>query len=269
MKPDTRIFIAPTSARPLIGVTTSEVRYAEAVHQTPQGEPPRKEMALGLSYMRAIALAGGSPVVMPPLGVESVPHFLARVDGLCLSGGPDLEPGCYGETPHAELGPVEPDLDHFELAAARAAHAMELPVLAICRGAQALNVAHGGTLHQHLPALGAQTIDHRQRDTGEYPTHHVEIDPASRLAAILGTTRADVNSFHHQAVARLGRGLRAVAWAPDSVIEAIECSSREFEVGVQWHAESLCAEQPHSALFGELIAAAQRYASGQRRAVAA
>ena len=136
--------------RPLIGVTTSELRASSAGTLRRHGEPPHAEMALGMTYLSAIEAAGGMPVVLPPLG--DVEALLDRLDGICLSGGPDLDPDAYGASErHAELGPTEPNIDTFELALARAADARGLPVLGICRGAQALNVARGGTLHQHVP----------------------------------------------------------------------------------------------------------------------
>ena len=124
---------------------------AESVQQTPQGEPARREMALGMKYTGAIEAAGGLPVVLPPLGLDAIRPLLARLSAVCLSGGPDLDPAAYAAQPHPELGPTEPELDRFELELAREAWERGLPVLAICRGAQALNVARGGTLHQHVP----------------------------------------------------------------------------------------------------------------------
>jgi putative glutamine amidotransferase len=131
--------------RPLIGVTTSEVRRGELATLRRHGEPPHPEMALGMTYLRAIDAAGGVPVVLPPVGLDAVPELIERLDGVCLSGGPDLDPDAYGAaTRHPELGPTEPGLDAFELAVARAADAAGLPLLGICRGAQAINVARGG-----------------------------------------------------------------------------------------------------------------------------
>jgi len=248
--------------RPLIGVTTSEVRLGEKVEQTPQGEPPRREMALGLTYLAAIEAAGGLPVVMPPLDLEAVEPLLERCDGICLSGGPDLDPAAYGARRHPSLGPVESQLDRFELELARRADARGLPVLAICRGQQALNVARGGTLHQHLPDRPGTTIDHRQRESGETVTHPVDVTAGSQLARLMGRRAAKVNSFHHQAVDRLGTGLRAVAWAPDGVIEGVEAPGRDFMVGVQWHVETLVHRREHAALFHGLVAAAERGRTG-------
>jgi putative glutamine amidotransferase len=248
-----------SAARPLIGVTTSEVRFADHIEQTPQSDPPRREMALGLTYLRAIEAAGGLPVVMPPLEHEAIEPLLARLSGICLSGGPDLDPDTYAERPHPELGPIEPDLDRFELELARRADDRGLPILAICRGAQALNVARGGSLHQHLPDRPGVTIEHRQRMTGDRIAHAVTIAAGSLLARLIGRRDAVVNSFHHQAVHRLGHGLRAVAWAPDGVIEGIEAPARSFVVGVQWHAESMVTRHEQVGLFRGLVDAATRF----------
>lgn len=232
---------------------------AEQVHQTPQGEPPRHEMALGLTYMQAIEAAGGLPIVIPPLDLGAVDPLLDRLSGVCLSGGPDLDPAAYHERRHPKLGPVAPDLDRFELELARRADARGLPILAVCRGVQALNVARGGTLHQHLPDRPGTTIDHRQSKPGPMPTHGVSIAADSKLASIMGRRRARVNSFHHQAVNRLGMGLRAVAWSPDGVIEAVEAPARDFLLGVQWHAECLVDRPEHGALFRALVTAAAAF----------
>ena len=129
---------------------------------------------------------------------------------------------------------------------------LRLPTLGICRGAQTLNVVRGGTLHQHLPDVVGDTIAHRQTKDGRVPTHPVAVAPGSRLAAVLGTTELNVNSFHHQAVARLGVGLRACAWAPDGTIEAIDDPGQPFLLAVQWHAETLRDTPMHLALFEEL-----------------
>jgi putative glutamine amidotransferase len=236
--------------RPLIGVTTSELRRGDLGTLRRHGEPPHPEMALGMSYMRAVDAAGGLPVVLPPVALEGVPTLIERLDGICLSGGPDLDPDAYGaETRHPDLRPTEPTLDAFELAVARAADAAGLPLLGICRGAQALNVARGGTLHQHVAG-------HRQAAMGTVRTHSVAIAPDSLLASIAGGVELEVNSFHHQAVDLPGAGLRVVAHAVDGTAEAIEDRSRELFLGVQWHAESLADRPEHGALFGALVHAA-------------
>lgn len=242
--------------KPLIGVTTSELRPGDLTTLRRHGEPPNPEMALGMTYVRSIEAAGALPVVIPPLGHADVPRLLGRLDGLVLSGGPDLAPASYGAQPHLELGSTEPSLDAFEYAVTREALRLELPLLGICRGAQTLNVACGGTLHQHLPDVVGNSIAHRQTVDGRVPTHPVTILPASRLAAVLGSTHLSVNSFHHQAIDRLGSGLRACAWAPDGTIEGIEAPEQPFVLAVQWHAETLQAVPGHLSLFEELITVA-------------
>jgi putative glutamine amidotransferase len=240
---------------PLIGVTTSEIRRTASVEPIPQAEQPaRFEMALGLPYLRGLEAAGALPVVMPPLSVDAIEPLLDRFDGICLSGGPDLDPAGYGAEPHPKLGPTEPDLDRFELGVARRADAREMPILAICRGTQALNVVRGGALHQHLPELSSE-IAHRQALPGDQTSHPVAIDPESRLAAVIGEREIEVNSFHHQAIDRLGAGLRVSARAPDGTIEAVEDPARPFLIGVQWHAETLIHRSYEAALFRSFVEA--------------
>jgi putative glutamine amidotransferase len=235
--------------RPLIGVTTSEVRRGDLATLRRHGEPPQHEMALGLTYMRAVELAGGVPVVLPPLDPGAIATLLTRLDGVCLSGGPDLDPSSYGVRAHEAIGPIEPALDRFELELARAADAAGLPLLGVCRGAQALNVARGGTLHQHIDG-------HRQTELATLPTHSVRIATSSRAAQLLGAHTAEVNSFHHQAVDTLGSGLVATAWAADGTIEGLEDPAHPFLLGVQWHAETLIDDPAQLALFVALVEAA-------------
>ena len=248
--------------RPLIAVTTSEVRRSETVSPTPEGEPPSHEMALGLKYLKALEAAGAIPLVVPPLGPELAVALLERVDGICLSGGPDLDPRNYGGDLDPATGPVESALDEFELALTRAADAQGLPILAICRGMQLLNVARGGTLHQHLPDLVSGEIDHRQTAPGTQPTHAVALADHTHVAQVLRIDRAEVNSFHHQAVDRLGDGLLVAGRAPDGTVEAIEATDRDFVLGVQWHAESLTARTEQAALFEAFVVAARHRRAG-------
>ena len=257
----------PSSAsrRPLIGVTTSEVRKAQSIEQTPESDPPHHEMALGLTYLRGLEAAGGLPLVMPPLDEDAIEPLLDRCDGICLSGGPDLDPDVYGARPHPELGPTEPGLDRFELAVAAGADARALPIFAICRGTQALNVVRGGTLHQHLPDRSSE-IAHRQKLPGNQATHPVAIEPGSALERIVGEREIDVNSFHHQAIERLGEGLEVTALAPDGTIEAVEDPDRPFLIGVQWHAETLVHRGYEAALFRSFVEACAREADSLDRA---
>ena len=247
--------------KPIIGVTVSEIRAKEDAQRVRHGEPTQTEMTLGLAYMRAIERAGGLPVALPPLKNENVDPLLDQLSGLLLTGGPDLDPACYGAEPHPELGPIDHDVDVFEVALCRQADRRGIPILGICRGAQVLNVARQGSLIQHLPEiLSSGAIEHRQVEPGDRTTHVVQVAPDSGLAQTTGGGPVDVNSFHHQAIDRLGLGLRAVAWAQDGVIEAIEADEEQgghFVLGVQWHAETLIEEAEQLALFERLVAAAE------------
>jgi putative glutamine amidotransferase len=201
-----------------------------------------------MTYLKAIEAAGGMPVVLPPLGDADA--LLDRLDGVCLSGGPDLDPDAYGASSrHPQLGPTEPTLDAFELAVARATDAAGLPLLGICRGAQTLNVARGGTLQQHVDG-------HRQAAHGTVRTHAVSVQAGSVLAGLTGAGLVEVNSFHHQAVDIPGSGLRVVAHAIDGTIEGVEDPGRDLFLGVQWHAETLADRAEHGALFAALVQAA-------------
>jgi putative glutamine amidotransferase len=216
-------------------------------------------LALGVTYLEAVEAAGGMPVILAPLPARRLAAIVDRLDGICLAGGPDIEPACYGAAAHPELGPTAPEVDLFELGLVRAARRRGLPVLAICRGMQVLNVAHGGTLIQHLPDLGDQ-VGHRQTAPASQPTHAVAITADTRLAKIAGAERIDVNSFHHQAIDRLGTGLEPVACADDGVLEAIEAPGDPFTLGVQWHAECLTDRPEHACLFTSLVSAAAAHA---------
>ena len=247
--------------KPLIGITTSEVRVPDHVDPAPQADPPRREMALGMKYSMAVEAAGGLPVVMPPMHDELVGPLLSRLSGVVLSGGPDMDPGTYGGRYHPQLGPTEPDLDHFELQVVQAALERDMPLLAICRGAQVLNVALGGDLYQHLPEDPGGAIDHRKRKADDPDTvHEVEVEGHTRLSSCLRIEGvAHVNSFHHQAAHRIGRGLVPVARAPDGVVEGLELPDRDFVLGVQWHAEAMVDRPEQLALFEAFVEAAGRY----------
>ena len=239
--------------RPLIGITTSELRPGTLGTLLRDGLAPHDELMLGTTYPKAIDAAGAIPVVLAPVALAAVPALMERLDGLCLAGGPDLDPTLYGALErHPELGPTNAEHDAFELAVARAADDAGLPILGICRGAQALNVARGGTLRQHVAG-------HRQTDFAGTPTQRVAVARDSLLAAVTGAGAGGalaINSFHHQAVDVLGAGLRVVARAADGTVEAVEDPSRPFVLGVQWHAETLTARAEHGALFAALVAAA-------------
>jgi len=237
--------------RPLIGVFTPE-RHASALPTLRRCDAgtPAAELRLGTPYLRAVEAAGGLPVVLAPDDPALAEALLDRLDGLLLAGGPDLDPLTYGVLErHARLGPTDRGVDAAEQGLALAADRRGMPVLGICRGAQAINVARGGTLHQHLD-------DHRQTHHGTEPAHPVAVAAGSLLAALTYAETLAVNSFHHQAADRLGRGLRVVARAADGTVEAIEDPSRPFFLGVQWHAEGMVGCAEHLALFSALVAAA-------------
>lgn len=240
-----------STPRPLIGLTTSEVRNPVRDELLPHAEVGREEMVLNFHYMRAVAAAGGLPVVMMPEQLDAVQELVARLDGVLIPGGPDIDPASYGDVPRETLGPLFPEIDRFEIAVVLEAERIGLPVFAICRGAQILNVAHGGTLYQDIPAEVGTTVIHRRRSPDDPPAMHpVRIEPGSRLAGWLGREEAVVNAFHHQAPKEIGDGLRAVAWAEDGVVEGVE---GDGVLGVQWHAEAMQDEPEQRALFARFV----------------
>ena len=246
--------------RPLIGVFTSERHPGtlRTLQRCDEGAPA-EELRLGTPYLRAIEAGGGLPVVLAPHDPALAGDLLERLDGLCLAGGPDLDPLSYGAAErHERLGPTDRSVDAAELALAQAADERELPVLGICRGAQAMCVARGGTLRQHVDG-------HRQTHSATEPFHPVSVTDGSLLHALTGGGELDVNSFHHQAADRLGAGVHAVATSPDGTVEAIEDPSRPFWLGVQWHAEGMLEQPEQLALFSGLVTAA----AGPRLALAA
>ena len=217
--------------RPVIGISC----YAQ---QARWGAWDLPAILLPQRYAEMVAQAGGLPVLLPPM--EGVASLLSRLDGLVLSGGGDLDPALYGARRSPECGPANPARDAAELELCRQALASGLPLLGICRGLQVINVALGGTLHQHLPGLVGH--DGHSPEVSGYGTHKVSVAPSSRLSAILGRTEAAVPTHHHQAIDRLGAGLVATAWTDDGVIEAIEfdstASSPTGMIAVQWHPEA-------------------------------
>ena len=209
-------------------------------------------------YVRSVDRAGGMPLVLAPVGPDRVGDMLDRVRGLVLTGGSDVDPVFYGAAPHPNLGGVVHERDVFEMALTREALVRDLPILAICRGHQLLNVATGGTLIQDIPSEVIGARDHDPERERWEAAHDVRILPGTRLHAILGKDKVAVNSFHHQAVAEIGRGLTVSAWSlGDRIIEGIEMPGR-FVIGVQWHPEGFW-NQPEGfqPLFDALVAAAR------------
>lgn len=200
----------------------------------------RPRLKLNAAYLRALEGAGLMPLVVPPLGdVTAAERLLDAVQGLVLTGGEDVDPVLYGAVRHRALGDTHAARDATELALARGARARRLPTLAICRGVQLLNVALGGTLVQDIPSERPGALPHDPGAPRAERTHDLRVEPGSRLAGALGTTRLRVNSFHHQAVDRAGAGLCVVARADDGVIEGVEADGDWWALGVQWHPEEL------------------------------
>ena len=223
------------SRPPVIGLTA----YCEQARWSHWDRPA---VLLPANYAEQVAAAGGIPVLLPP--VPGVAAAVGRLDGVLLTGGGDVDPTRFGEAPHPTTADVSVARDGLEVDLTRWAIETRTPLLAICRGLQVLNVALGGSLHQDIPSALGSPLDHRQADllgrSRSTAVHHVKVQDGSRLAGILGALEVDVNSFHHQAINRLGRGLRDVAWAPDSIVEGVELvDDSRFVVGVQWHPEEL------------------------------
>lgn len=213
--------------------------------------------SLHRDYTAAIESAGGTPVLLfpsaePETGPDALPDFL---DGILLSGGGDIDPLLFGEEPLRQNGEISPLRDSFELTLCRAALESGLPLFGICRGMQVMNIAAGGTIYQDIPAQTGSTLKHSQQAPRPHGTHSVLPLENSLLAALLGKKRVAVNSFHHQAVARLGEGFSAAAHSPDGIIEAVERENAPFVLGVQWHPEAMDAKE-QALLFSAFVRAA-------------
>jgi len=238
--------------RPRVGITTK------------QGGPAT---AAGRLYAAAVEAAGAEVVWLEPEAVAGTDpaEILRAVDALVLSGGVDVDPRHFGEgtIPEANVE-VDPARDAAEFPLIRAALERDVPVLGICRGVQLLNVAAGGTLHQDLSLAGLDAAEHQQREAGktdEDVAHPVRIEGRSRLGAVLGADRLEVNSFHHQAIKTPAPGFVVTARSPDGVIEGLEDPTRAFAVGVQWHPERMVGGHPEQRhLFAALVEAARRRA---------
>jgi putative glutamine amidotransferase len=230
--------------RPVIGITTYTQRAQWGAWDVPAALLP-------LDYVDAIERAGGRPLLVPPSD-EGVEETLAALDGIVFSGGSDVDPRTYGAERHVETDAPHERRDRGELALLRAALELDLPVLAVCRGSQLLNVARGGDLVQHLPeAVGS---DAHKEVPGTFSEHGVRVVDDSRLRRIVGE-RSDVLSHHHQGFGRVGEGLVETAWADDGSLEAIEDPAQRFALGVLWHPEA----GEDDALFRALVDEARAY----------
>jgi len=236
-------------ARPLVGITTYVVPARFGVWELDSALVPH-------DYVRAVERAGARALLVPP-SANGVEETLEALDGLILSGGGDIGPALYGQEPHPATDTPVRERDESELVLLRAALERDLPVLAICRGSQMLNVALGGDLVQHLPD---QVGDEKHKHTpGVFADHEVELEPGSRLGGLLGA-RMPVKSHHHQGYGRVGEGLRVAARADDGTVEALEEPTRRFAIGVLWHPEA----GEDARLFDELVAEAARFRAERR-----
>jgi putative glutamine amidotransferase len=238
---------------PLIGISAYREQARWGVWDQPAIVLPRR-------YADRVAAAGAIPVLLPP--VPGIEDALARLDGLLLSGGGDIDPARYGAETSPQTTNIREERDTAEFALLAAAEQRHVPVLGICRGMQVINVARGGTLHQHLPDVVGNAS--HAPVSGAFGSHAVQVEPGSRLSRILGRDEADLTiatpTHHHQGVEKLGSGLTPTAWAQDGTVEAFEPDEGEdgsFLVAVQWHPEA--GDDP--SLFRAFVAAAREHAS--------
>lgn len=235
--------------RPVIGLTTYRQPARSGVWDVPASFLPA-------SYLEGVARAGGIATLLPPQPVDDAiaDEVISRLDGLILTGGRDINPEAYGHEPHPATEQPGPERDAWEFSLVKAALRQRVPVLGICRGPQVINVALGGTLHQHLPDVIGHS-GHRVADA-TFASHIARITAGSRLGALLGDT-VQTRCYHHQAIDRLGAGLVATARC-DDVIEGIELAGDDFVVGVQWHPEEILEDLR---LFSGIVDAAATYAT--------
>ncbi len=239
-------------SRPVVGVTCYEETASFGSFELTAALLPAR-------YVRALERAGASVLILPPqhLAPDETAELCARIDGLVVAGGADIDPARYGADAHPETVVAGGARDALELGLVEAAAETTLPTLAICRGLQVLNVARGGSLLQHLPDVLGHDLHSPVRNG--YADHDVRLVPGSRLASLLGSGEAGVPTHHHQAIDVLGEGLVATAHADDGVIEAVEDPSLPFLLGVQWHPE--VGQDP--SLFEALVAAAAERSSSR------
>ena len=243
-------------SKPIIGIG-SDVRHVE-------GE---RDSAFGyMTYIESLRQAGAIPVVIPPQP-ENAAEIVEQLDGILLAGGEDCDPALYKEERHPTVThTMEPRRQSNDFALAKAARERGIPTLGVCLGMQMMNVAAGGSLVQDIDSAVDTEIQHASRPENR-ARHDVIIEQGTKLAGILAQHELNVNSSHHQAIRRIGEGLRVTALAPDGVVEGLEDPRHPFYVGVQWHPEDMKGEGSAAALFDAFIRAAREYAETKRRTV--
>ena len=250
-----------TDVPAIVGVTAGDA-FRE---RSAEGVPNRPHAALKQDYLDAVAGAGAIPLVVSPEATPATDLVVSRIDGLMLVGGLDVDPANYGEAVLNDTVDPSPQRDALELALLQSALSRRVPILAICRGHQLLNVARGGTLWQDLPTQRPDGLGHSQRGDPHSAGHEIKIASGSLLHRIVGSERLDTNSFHHQAVRRLGQNLRPTAKTSDGLVEALEDPTHRFVLGVQWHPEEMLHHPQHRALFAAFVQAVEEQAGGETR----
>jgi len=250
-----------TSQTPLIGITAD----MSGVTANGTGAAQEPTLCLPERYYHAVQKAGGIPLVLPLIGLRSTLHeTLQHLDGILVSGGNfDIHPSYYGEKPISALGAIKRQRTEFELEVIDLALNQDLPLLGICGGAQAINVALGGSLYQDIATELPNAGQHEQGAKKDKGGHPVEIHPGTRLRQIVQEQTLEVNTTHHQAVRKVGKGLIVNAEAKDGLIEGIESPNHKFVLGVQWHPEALLDKDPcQRRIFSSFISAAKHLRYG-------
>jgi putative glutamine amidotransferase len=210
------------------------------------------------AYTRAVEMASGLPVVLPPMDRNALRDLLLKLDGVLITGGPDIPPERYGQPKHPATECVSPQRDAFDFLLLDELKALDKPTLAICYGAQVLNVAFGGTLFQDIHSLVSGALKHARPPGGDRPVHAVTVRKDSLLYRVLAVDRLQANSSHHQSIKDSPPPLRQVAFSEDGVVEAIESAKHRFLLGVQWHPEVMTDQPLHLKLFQALVTEAAK-----------
>lgn len=236
--------------KPIIGITGAYLKHSQHM----------EGVYIHQDYHKSVVANGGIPIILPFTDPETAIEMLQLCDGIILSGGEDVDPQFYGQDPHLHLGPTIPERDLVEIEIVRYAVKNNLPLLAICRGIQILNVALGGTLIQDIPSQVPEPIQHSQKVERGRDTHWVTISKDSKLHQIFGSDRVRVNSLHHQALDIISNDLRVVAQSSDGIVEAVEyIHPSNFTVGVQWHPESMASTNKlMNQLFSEFVKSSEK-----------